>query len=63
MKKNLQCEWSRWRRVTRVICNRRVFARMKRKICKAVVRPAMYVVCCMLYVVCPEDGGGGGGDK
>ncbi|XP_051788839.1 uncharacterized protein LOC127529415 [Erpetoichthys calabaricus] len=40
-KKRVQAEWNGWRRVTGVICDRRVSARVKGKVYKAVVRPAM----------------------
>lgn len=41
VKKRVQAGWSGWRRVTGVICDRRVSARMKGKVYKTVVRPAM----------------------
>jgi len=40
VKKRVQAGWNGWRRVTGVICDRRVSARMK-KVNKTVVRPAM----------------------
>lgn len=37
--------WSGWRRVTRVICDRRIIARMKRKVYKILVSPTvMYCI-------------------
>ncbi|KAI5085539.1 hypothetical protein C0J45_23706, partial [Silurus meridionalis] len=41
VKKRVQAGWSGWRRVTGVICNSRVSARMKGKVYRTVVRPAM----------------------
>ena len=41
VKKRVQAGWSGWRRVSGVICDRQVPARMKGKIYKKVVRPAM----------------------
>ncbi|XP_065675782.1 uncharacterized protein LOC136091989 [Hydra vulgaris] len=41
VKKRVQAGWCGWRKVSGVICDRRVSARMKDKIYRAVVRPAM----------------------
>lgn len=41
VKKRVQAGWSGWRRVAGVICDRRVAARVKGKVYKTVVRPAM----------------------
>lgn len=41
VKKRVQAGWSGWRRVSGVICDRRVAARVKGKVYKTVVRPAM----------------------
>ncbi|KAI5087806.1 hypothetical protein C0J45_22295, partial [Silurus meridionalis] len=41
VKKRVQAGWSGWRRVTGVICESRVSARMKGKVYRTVVRPAM----------------------
>ncbi|KAI5099061.1 hypothetical protein C0J45_11200, partial [Silurus meridionalis] len=41
VKKRVQAGWSGWRRVAGVVCDRRVFARVKGKINRTVVRPAM----------------------
>ncbi|KAI5109063.1 hypothetical protein C0J45_0460, partial [Silurus meridionalis] len=41
VKKRVQAGWSGWRRVTGVICDSRVSARMKGKVYGTVVRPAM----------------------
>ena len=41
MKKRVQAGWSGWRKVSGVICERRVAAEVKGKIYKRVVRPAM----------------------
>ena len=37
----IQCGWNNWRKVPGVICDRRVPVRVKGKVHKAVVRPAM----------------------
>ena len=39
--KRVQAGWNRWRRVSGVICNRRLPARVKGKVNSSVVRPAM----------------------
>lgn len=41
VKKRVQAGWSGWGRVSGVICDRRVPARVKGKVYKVVVRPAM----------------------
>ena len=41
VKRRVQAGWNGWRRVTGVICDRRVSAKMKGKVYKTVVRPAM----------------------
>ena len=41
VKKRLQAGWNGWRRVLGVICDRSLPARVKRKVCSSVVRPAM----------------------
>ncbi|KAI5617633.1 hypothetical protein C0J50_22801 [Silurus asotus] len=41
VKKRVQAGWSGWRRVTGVICDRRVSVRVKGKVYRTVVRPAM----------------------
>ncbi|KAI5109305.1 hypothetical protein C0J45_0702, partial [Silurus meridionalis] len=41
VKKRVQAGWSGWRRVSGVICDSRVSARMKGKVYSSVVRPAM----------------------
>ena len=41
VKKRIQAGWNGWRKVTGVLCDRRVPAKMKGKIYKTVVRPAM----------------------
>ena len=41
VKKRVQAGWNGWRRVSRVICNRRLPARVKGKVCNLVVIPAM----------------------
>ena len=40
VKKRVQAEWNKWRRVSIVICNRRLPARVKGKVYGSVVRPA-----------------------
>ena len=37
----IQCGWNNWRKVTGVLCDRRVPVKVKGKVHKAVVRPAM----------------------
>ena len=41
VKKRVQAGWNGWRRVSGVICNRRLPARVKGKVYSSVVRPAM----------------------
>ena len=41
VKKRVQAGWNGWRKVTGVICNRRLPARVKEKVYSSVVRPAM----------------------
>ena len=41
MKKRVQAGWNEWRRMSGVICDRRVPARIKGKVYKVAVRPAM----------------------
>ena len=41
VKKRVQAGWNGWRRVLGVICDRRLPARVKRKVYNSVVRPAM----------------------
>ena len=41
VKKRVQAEWNGWRRVSGVICDRRLPARVKGKVHSSVVRPAM----------------------
>ena len=41
MKKRVQAAWNGWRRVSEAICDRRLPARVKRKVYSSVVRPAM----------------------
>ena len=41
VKKRLQAGWNKWRKVSGVICNRRLPARVKGKVYSSVVRPAM----------------------
>ena len=40
VKKSVQAGWSGWRRVSGVICDRRLPARVKGKVYRSVVRPA-----------------------
>ena len=40
VKKNVQAGWNGWRRVSGVICNKRLPARVKGKVYSSVVRPA-----------------------
>ena len=41
VKKRVQARWNGWRKVSGVICDRRLPARVKRKVYNSVVRPAM----------------------
>ena len=41
VKKRIQAGWNRWRKVSGVICDRRLPARVKGKVYSSVVRPAM----------------------
>ncbi|KAK2897556.1 hypothetical protein Q8A73_013936 [Channa argus] len=41
VKRRVQAGWNRWRKVSGVLCDKRVSARMKGKVFKTVVRPAM----------------------
>ena len=41
VKKRVQAGWNGWRKVSGVMCDRRVSAKMKGKVYKTVVRPAM----------------------
>ena len=41
VKKRVQAGWNEWRRVSGVICNMRLPARVKGKVYSSVVRPAM----------------------
>ena len=41
VKKRVQAEWNGWRRVSGVICDRRLPARVKGKVYSLVIRPAM----------------------
>ena len=41
VKKRVQAGWNGWRRVSGVICDRRLPARVKGKVYSSVVRPAM----------------------
>ena len=41
IKRRVQAGWNEWRKVSRVICNRRLPARVKGKVSSSVVRPAM----------------------
>ena len=44
VKKQVQAGWSGWRKVSGVMCDRKVSARMQGKVYKMVVRPAMLYV-------------------
>ena len=41
LKKKVQAGWNGWRKVSGVICDRRLPARVKGKVYSSVVRPAM----------------------
>ena len=57
VKKRVQAGWNGWRRMSGVICNRRVPARVEGKVYKVAVRPAM------LYGLETVAGGGDGGGR
>lgn len=40
--KRVHSGWSGWKRIIGIICDRRMSARMKKKICKDVVKSAMW---------------------
>ena len=41
IKRRVQAGWNGWRKVSRVICNRKLPARVKEKVYSSVVRPAI----------------------
>ena len=41
VKKRVQAGWNEWRRVSRAICDKRLPAKVKGKVCSSMVRPAM----------------------
>ncbi|KAK3545937.1 hypothetical protein QTP70_016961, partial [Hemibagrus guttatus] len=41
VKKRVQAGWNGWRKVSGVLCDRKISARIKGKVCRTVVRPAM----------------------
>ena len=41
VKKRVKAGWNGWRRVSGVVCDKRLPARVKGKVCSSVVRPAM----------------------
>ncbi|XP_064104037.1 uncharacterized protein LOC135213868 [Macrobrachium nipponense] len=41
IKNRIQCGWNNWRKVSGVICDRKVPLRLKGRVRKAVVKPAM----------------------
>ena len=41
VKRRIQAGWMSWKKVSGVLCNRKLSARVKRKMYKSVVRPAM----------------------
>ena len=49
--KRVQAGRSGWRKVAGVICDRRILAKMKGKLYKTVVRPAILYGVCILYIV------------
>ena len=46
VKKRVQAGWNGWRRMSGVMCDRRVPARVKGKVYKVAVRPAYVQQCC-----------------
>ena len=41
MRRRIQADWMSWKKVCRVLCDRKLSARVKGKMCKSVVRPVM----------------------
>ena len=63
MKKRVQAGWNGWRRMSGVICDRRVPARVKGKVYKVAVRPAIDVVRVGDSGTDEKTGGGDGGGR
>ena len=61
VKKRVQAGWNGWRRMSGVICDRRVPARVKRKVYKVAVRPAMLYGLKTVALTKREEAGHGGG--
>ena len=41
VRRRIQAGWMRWKKVSGVLCDRKLSRRVKGKMCKSVVRPAM----------------------
>ena len=41
VRRRIQAEWMSWKKVSGVLCDRKLSARVKGKMCRSVVRPAM----------------------
>ena len=63
VKKRLQAGWNGWRRMSGVICDRRVPARVKGKVYKVAVRPAMLYGLETIRGADEKTGGGDGGGR
>ena len=61
VKKRVQTAWNGWRRMSGVICDRRVRARVKGKVYRVAVRPAMLYGLETVALTKREGGGDGGG--
>ena len=61
MKKRVQAGWNGWRRMSGVICDRRVPARVKGKVYRVALRPAINVVRVGDAGTDEKTGGGDGG--
>ena len=60
VKRRVQAGWNGWRRMSGVICDRRVPARVKGKVYKVAVRPAMLYGLETVALTKKQETGGGG---